>query len=113
MATSDTVELHGRRYRKPARPVVVICVDGFDPAYLDRGLGDGMLPAIAGLARAGWCGTAAAVMPTFTNPNNVSIVTGASPARHGIAGNYYLDRETQEEVMITDDRLMRVLRSSG
>jgi phosphonoacetate hydrolase len=103
----DAVELHGRRYRKPARSVVVICVDGFDPAYLDRGLDDGILPAIAGLARAGWYGTAAAAMPTFTNPNNVSIVTGASPARHGIAGNYYLDRETGEEVMVTDDRLMR------
>ncbi len=107
MAMSDAVELHGRRYRKPARPVVVICVDGFDPAYLDRGLADGILPAIAGLARAGWCGTAMAAMPTFTNPNNVSIVTGAAPARHGIAGNYYLDRETGEAVMITDDRLMR------
>jgi phosphonoacetate hydrolase len=104
---SDAVELHGRRYRKPARSVVVICVDGFDPAYLDRGLDDDILPAIAGLARAGWYGTAAAAMPTFTNPNNVSIVTGASPARHGIAGNYYLDRETGEEVMVTDDRLMR------
>ena len=50
MAMSDAVELHGRRYRKPERPVVVICVDGFDPAYLDRGLADGILPAIAGLA---------------------------------------------------------------
>ena len=46
-------------------------------------------------------------MPTFTNPNNVSIVTGAPPSVHGIAGNYYLDRETGREIMMTDDRLMR------
>jgi phosphonoacetate hydrolase len=104
---SADIELHGRRYRQPERPVVVICVDGFDPAYLERGLDDGILPAIARLVRAGWHGTALAAMPTFTNPNNVSIVTGAPPAVHGIAGNYYLDRATGEEVMVTDDRLLR------
>ncbi len=101
------IELNGRHYRRPERPTVVICVDGFDPAYVERGIGDGILPTIGGFARDGWLGTADAVMPTFTNPNNVSIVTGAPPAVHGIAGNYYLDRETGSEVMITDDRLMR------
>lgn len=101
------IELNGRRYRIPQQPVVVICVDGFDPAYLEHGIADGVLPTIAGFARDGWLGTADAVMPTFTNPNNVSIVTGAPPAVHGIAGNYYLDRETGREVMITDDRLLR------
>ncbi len=103
----ELIELNERRYRKPELPVVVICVDGFDPAYVERGIADGILPTIAGFARDGWLGTADAVMPTFTNPNNVSIVTGAPPAVHGIAGNYYLDRDTGEEVMITDDRLMR------
>jgi phosphonoacetate hydrolase len=101
------IELNGRRYRKPEQPTVVICVDGFDPAYVERGIEDGILPTIAGLANAGWRGTADAAMPTFTNPNNVSIVTGAPPAVHGIAGNYYLDRDTGREVMITDDRLLR------
>lgn len=104
---SDVIELNGRHYRKPARPVVVICADGFDPAYLERGIADGILPTIAGFARDGWIGRADAAMPTFTNPNNASIVTGAPPAVHGIAGNYYLDRETGQEVMITDDRLMQ------
>ena len=47
------------------------------------------------------------MLPTFTNPNNVSIVTGAPPAVHGISGNYYLDRETGREVMLTDASLMR------
>jgi phosphonoacetate hydrolase len=103
----DAIELNGRQYRKPDQPAVVICVDGFDPAYLERGIADGILPAIAGFARQGWLGAADAVMPTFTNPNNVSIVTGAPPAVHGIAGNYYLDRATGREVMINDDRLMR------
>ena len=104
---AETIELNGRRYRQPEQPVVVICVDGFDPAYVERGIEDGILPTIAGFANAGWLGIADAAMPTFTNPNNVSIVTGAPPAVHGIAGNYYLDRDTGREVMITDDRLLR------
>ncbi len=101
------IELNGRRYRKPERPVVVICVDGFDPAYVERGIADGVLPTLGGFAGEGWLGTADAVMPTFTNPNNVSIVTGAPPAVHGIAGNYCLDRETGREIMMTDPDLMR------
>jgi phosphonoacetate hydrolase len=104
---AETIELNGRRYRQPEQPVVVICVDGFDPAYVERGIADGILPTIAGFGREGWLGVADAAMPTFTNPNNVSIVTGAPPAVHGIAGNYYLDRDTGREVMITDDHLLR------
>jgi phosphonoacetate hydrolase len=29
------------------------------------------------------------VVPSFTNPNNLSIVTGAPPSVHGICGNYF------------------------
>jgi phosphonoacetate hydrolase len=104
---AETIELNGRRYHKPERPVVVICVDGFDPAYVERGIEDGVLPTIGSFARDGFLGAADAVMPTFTNPNNVSIVTGAPPAVHGIAGNYCLDRDSGREIMMTDERLMR------
>jgi phosphonoacetate hydrolase len=104
---SETIELNGRRYRKPRRPTVVVCVDGCDPQYIKRGIADGILPTIAGFAGEGYLGTADAVMPTFTNPNNVSIVTGVPPSVHGIAGNYYLDRKSGREVMMTDERLMR------
>jgi len=104
---SDLIELNGRCYRKPQSPTVVICVDGCDPDYLERGIPDGVFPTIGSFRRNGFFGTADAAMPTFTNPNNVSIVTGAPPSVHGIAGNYYLDRETGREVMMTDERLMR------
>jgi len=103
----DVIELNGRRYRKPERPTVVICVDGCDPAYIERGIPDGIFPTIGSFRREGYLGIADAVMPTFTNPNNVSIVTGAPPAVHGIAGNYYLDRDSGREIMMTDDSLMR------
>jgi phosphonoacetate hydrolase len=104
---SETIELNGRRYGKPQRPTVVICVDGCDPEYLERGIPDGVFPTIGGFRRAGYLGTADAVVPTFTNPNNVSIVTGAPPSVHGIAGNYCLDRESGREIMMTDASLMR------
>jgi phosphonoacetate hydrolase len=104
---SDLIELNGRRYRKPQRPTVVICVDGCDPEYLERGIPDGVFPTVGSFRRDGYLGTADAAIPTFTNPNNVSIVTGAPPSVHGIAGNYYLDRATGLEVMMTDPKLMR------
>src|SRR5215472_16366597 len=104
---SDLIELNGRRYRKPQRPTVVICVDGCDPEYLEHGIPDGVFPTIGSFRRDGFFATADAAIPTFTNPNNVSIVTGAPPSVHGIAGNYYLDRETGREIMMTDERLMR------
>ncbi|MGC2200108.1 MAG: phosphonoacetate hydrolase [Stellaceae bacterium] len=103
----ELIELNGRRYRQPERPTVVICVDGCDPEYIERGIPDGIFPAIGWFRDQGYVGTAEAVVPTFTNPNNVSIVTGAPPSVHGISGNYYLDRESGREIMMTDDRLMR------
>src|SRR5262249_17951581 len=74
---------------------------------IERGIKDGILPTIASFRDTGFFGSAEAVVPTFTNPNNASIVTGVPPAVHGISGNYYLDRATGEERMITDAALMR------
>src|SRR5271166_1084417 len=104
---ADAIGLNGRRYRKPQSPTVVICVDGCDPEYLDRGIPEGVFPTIGSFRRDGYLGVADAVVPTFTNPNNVSIVTGAPPSVHGIAGNYCLDRASGREIMMTDERLMR------
>lgn len=101
------VSVNGRQYRTPRQPTAVICFDGCDPEYIDRGIADGILPTIASFQRNGFYTIADAVIPSFTNPNNASIVTGVPPAVHGISGNYYLDRATGEERMITDGALMR------
>jgi len=101
------VELHGRRYRLPTRPVVVICIDGCDPEYISNVLQRGLCPNLSTMIRDGFSSIADCVMPSFTNPNNASIVTGAPPREHGIAGNYYLDRETGEEIMVNDARMLR------
>jgi phosphonoacetate hydrolase len=103
----EPIALNGRRYRRPARPTVVICADGCDPSYLDAGIAAGALPTIAGFRDGGFFGFADAAMPTFTNPNNVSIVTGVPPSVHGISGNFALDRESGAEIMMTDPAMLR------
>ena len=107
MTTQPLIEANGRSYARPPRPVVVICLDGFDPEYLERGIADGVLPTIGALRAGGYVGTALATVPTTTNTNNTSIVTGVSPAIHGINGNYYLDADSGEEIMVTDARRLR------
>src|SRR3954452_14167777 len=103
----NDVELNGRTYRLPSRPTVVICADGCDPAYIEAGLAAGVLPTVARWRRDGFYALADAAMPTFTNPNNLSIVTGAPPAVHGISGNFALDRDTGAEIMMTDPEMVR------
>src|ERR1700680_2799968 len=101
------IELNGRSYRLPTRPTVVICADGCDPAYLEAGIAAGVSPTVARWREAGHFALAEAAMPTFTNPNNMSIVTGAPPALHGISGNFTLDRDSGAEIMMTDPALLR------
>ena len=101
------VRLNGVTYRWPARPVVVVCVDGGDPAYFDQGLRDGILPNIERFMRAGFSAVARSVVPSLTNPNNMSIVTGSPPSVHGISGNYFLDPETGAEVMMNEPEFLR------
>jgi phosphonoacetate hydrolase len=102
-----TVEVNGRSYRLPVRPTVVIVVDGFDPAYLEHGFANGTLPRMKSFITDGFVGVADCSMPSTTNTNNTSIVTGVPPAVHGINGNYYLDSETGKEIMITDASRLR------
>jgi phosphonoacetate hydrolase len=101
------IEANGRTYALPKRPTIVICLDGFDPEYLEAGIANGALPTMRRLKETGHVGYALATVPTTTNTNNTSIVTGAPPALHGINGNYYLDAETGEEIMVTDARRLR------
>ncbi|KAJ5094275.1 hypothetical protein N7456_010136 [Penicillium angulare] len=107
MESRSRFTLHSKEYHIPTQPTVVICIDGFDPEYLDSGLKKGLLPTFQRLIDAGFHATAKSCMPSFTNPNNVSIITGVPPSIHGIAGNFFLDRESGETKMITDDSLLR------
>ncbi|SEF25172.1 phosphonoacetate hydrolase [Variovorax sp. NFACC27] len=103
----ESLEVNARSYRWMSRPVVVVCVDGCEPAYLDAAIAAGMAPYIERMRKTGADLLADCVVPSFTNPNNLSIVTGAPPAVHGICGNYFFDRELGQEVMMNDPKYLR------
>lgn len=107
MNTTTTLEVNGRTYRWMEEPVVIVCVDGCEPAYLDAAVEAGVAPYLARMRAQGADLLADCVVPSFTNPNNLSIVTGAPPAVHGICGNYFFDRELGEEVMMNDPKYLR------
>jgi phosphonoacetate hydrolase len=90
------------------RPLVVVCVDGCQYEYITAAVAAGAAPFLGRLlAGSGECFIADCVMPSFTNPNNLSIVTGVPPSVHGICGNYFFDPERGEEVMMNDPRHLR------
>jgi len=91
----------------PTRPLVVVCIDGCEPDYLNQAIQAGLAPWHASLRERGTCITANCVVPSFTNPNNLSIVTGVPPSVHGICGNYFWDRDAGAEVMMNDPRYLR------
>src|ERR671927_276279 len=101
------VTANGRSYRFPTEPTVVVCIDGSEPGYIERAIKAGLAPNLDRLMRTGSNLLAQSVIPSFTNPNNISIITGRPPAVHGIAGNYFYDRAAGEEVMMNDARFMR------
>ena len=103
---SDVVA-NGRAYSRPVRPTVVICMDGSEPAYIEAASAKGLTPNLDRIMKTGASTHAYSVIPSFTNPNNLSIITGRPPAWHGIAGNFFYDREAREEVMMNDARFLR------
>jgi phosphonoacetate hydrolase len=105
--TRAGVTVNGRGYRWPGRPVVVVCVDGCEPEYVTRAVQSGAAPWLADVVARGTALEVDAVVPTFTNPNNLSIVTGVPPAVHGICGNYFYDRDAGVEVMMNDPKYLR------
>jgi phosphonoacetate hydrolase len=98
--------LNGISYRWPPRPVVVICIDGGDPAYLEQGIRDGIIPNIARFMTQGFSAVADGTVPSFTCPNNMSLITCSPPSVHGISGNYYLN-DAGEAVVMTGPELLR------
>jgi phosphonoacetate hydrolase len=101
------VAVNGRAYALPHRPTVVVCVDGCEPDYIAQAVAAGCMPWMKRVLRDGTALVADCVVPSFTNPNNLSIVTGAPPSVHGICGNYLFDAESGSEVMMNDPKWLR------
>ena len=99
------ISINGKEYNtKWDRPVVGICMDGTSFDYYEAA-GD-KAPNIQRFIREGSFGLVNSVIPSFTNPNNMAIVTGVGADRNGICGNYYYDRALDEEVMMNDPKYL-------
>ena len=102
------VSINGRNYNWPSKPLVVVCIDGSEPDYIEKAIEAGVMPWMKGIVEGrGSDLRANCVVPSFTNPNNISIVTGVPPIVHGICGNFYYDRENDREVMMNEPELLR------
>ncbi len=101
------LNVNHRTYKLPTHPTVVVCVDGCEPDYLAQAVATGHMPWLKAALAAGTGLIADCVVPSFTNPNNLSIVTGAPPSVHGICGNYLFDTESGTEVMMNDPKWLR------
>ena len=101
------ITVNQRTYRVPAHPTVVVCVDGCEPDYIAQAVAHGRMPWLRQVLAEGTALVAECVIPSFTNPNNLSIVTGAPPSVHGICGNYLFDAASNTEVMMNDPKWLR------
>ena len=104
---NKTVEVNGRVYNWPKAPLVVICCDGSEPAYMEIAMTEGLMPNLMAMIAKGENLRGLCVIPSFTNPNNMSIVTGRTPDVHGICGNYLIDPATGLETMMNDPKWLR------
>ena len=101
------LNVNSRQYQLPKSPTVVVCVDGCEPDYLAQAVATGHMPWLKKTLALGSGLIADCVVPSFTNPNNLSIVTGVPPSVHGICGNYLFDTATGTEVMMNDAKWLR------
>ncbi len=107
MIEQNPVSVNGREYPVPKTCAIAICLDGCEPAYLDVAIREGLMPNLKRMRETGTDRLAHSVIPSFTNPNNLSIATGRPPKVHGICGNYLYEPETGQEVMMNDVRFLR------
>lgn len=109
MSSISTQEFsaNGIQYKPAAKPIVVICIDGSADEYLDTTMAFDRMPNLKKMAVGGYRGMVRGALPSFTNVNNSSIVTGVTPAVHGISGNFFYDAAKDQEVMMNSAEYLR------
>ena len=107
MKNEKILNINNRDYKLPEKNVTVICLDGSDPSYLEIAISQGYMPNLKKIIKNGTSRVSHCVIPSFTNPNNISIATGQPPSVHGICGNYFYDPEEKKEIMMNDVKFLR------
>ena len=105
--STNSFSANGKTYKPVAKPIVVICLDGSADEYIDTSMAFDRMPNLKKMAQTGYRGMVRGALPSFTNVNNSSIVTGVSPAIHGICGNFFYDVAKDEEVMMNSSKYLR------
>jgi len=105
--STGSFSVNGIEYKPAAKPVVVICIDGSADEYIDVTMGRDRMPNLKRMSQKGYRGMVRGALPSFTNVNNSSIVTGVTPAVHGISGNFFYDEKKDEEVMMNSSEYLR------
>lgn len=94
-------------YTPSPKVIVVICADGSADEYFNAALSRDLMPNLKQMIRRGYRGMVRSALPSFTNVNNTSIITGVPPSVHGICGNFFYDEATGEEVMMNAATYLR------
>ena len=105
--STNSFSINGKTYQPAAKPIVVICIDGSADEYLDITMAHDRMPNLKSMTVNGYRGMVRGALPSFTNVNNSSIVTGASPAVHGISGNFFYNATIDQEVMMNSSEYLR------
>jgi phosphonoacetate hydrolase len=100
------MNINSRNYPEQKRTIIGICMDGTSYPYYEGA--KEVMPNLQRFIREGSMGMVKSVIPSFTNPNNMAIVTGVTPKVNGICGNFYWDTELQQEVMMNDPKYLKV-----
>jgi len=105
--STQAFNINNISFRPTAKPIVVICIDGSADEYLDVTAAHDRLPNLSKMSKVGYRGMVRGALPSFTNVNNSSIVTGVTPAVHGISGNFFYDAAKDQEVMMNSSEYLR------
>ena len=105
---SSPIEINERQYPGiPSSTAIVICLDGSQKEYFEEASKLDLTPNIDSFKKSGEDLLVNSAIPSFTNPNNISIVTGRPSSVHGICGNFFYTPSTGEEVMMNDPQFLR------
>jgi len=105
--STQSFSVNNISFHPVAKPIVVVCIDGSGDEYLDTTLTHDRMPHLKAMSRNGFRGMVRGALPSFTNVNNSSIITGMPPSVHGISGNFFYDSVKDQEVMMNSSEYLR------
>ena len=95
-----------REYAWPEAPVVVVCIDGSEPDYMDRAIADGRMPWLAKTRPAG-TDRVIACCADLHKPEQSLHCDGPTAVGARYRGQFFWNPDTGEEAMMNDPAFLR------